>query len=100
MWRSFSCDQKKANDSTAYHFHHNSLHEYDFVYLKALLEDDLVVIAKKEEVAKRNGYGPLLPCTFTIEHRAVRQFCGEYLLLVFASTHLICFLDRSLAPQR
>lgn len=72
------CDKKYTAGPCEAHLIHN-LGEYDVVYLDALINKKSDVIKEKEEEAMAQGYRPLKPCTFSIEARAAREFCGELL---------------------
>ncbi|KAG8934916.1 hypothetical protein FRC01_012965, partial [Tulasnella sp. 417] len=67
FWKPFSENQN--------HFLLRSLHEHDFEYLCALIENNGAVIEEKEKAARKLGYGPLVPCTHTAEVRQVSEKC-------------------------
>ena len=55
-----------------------NLQEYDIDYLSALINNDLPGISKHETAAMQEGYGPLVPCTFTASPSAQTQICCSY----------------------
>ncbi|KIK33429.1 hypothetical protein CY34DRAFT_46530, partial [Suillus luteus UH-Slu-Lm8-n1] len=46
------------------HLFIRNLQESDTRYLQALLDDDRRIITECEQLAKSQGYGPLMPCSF------------------------------------
>ncbi|KAG2086384.1 uncharacterized protein F5147DRAFT_588546 [Suillus discolor] len=57
------------------HLFIQNLQESDTCYLQALLNDDHHMITKCEQLAKSQGYGPLMPCSFVTGPSSQKQVC-------------------------
>ncbi|KAG1887408.1 uncharacterized protein F5891DRAFT_967475 [Suillus fuscotomentosus] len=57
------------------HLFIRNLQECDTRYLQALLDDDHIIISECEQLAKSQGYGPLLPCSYVTSPSSQRQVC-------------------------
>lgn len=74
-----SCSRWNPKDpSTASHYILRNLHGFDLEYLQALFASKTEDIKKREEEAKKYGYGLLAPCQYVGEHRQTREFCSKY----------------------
>lgn len=70
------CSRWNPKDpSTASHYILRNLHGFDLEYLQALFASKTEDIKKREEEAKKYGYGLLAPCQYVGEHRQTREFC-------------------------
>ncbi|KAJ7825992.1 hypothetical protein B0H14DRAFT_2368572, partial [Mycena olivaceomarginata] len=67
------CKHHKKNDRA--HLILRTLDEFNIPYLRALLENNSQTINKFEELARRSGYGPLVPCAFSVPPSARKDLC-------------------------
>ncbi|KAG2127173.1 uncharacterized protein EDB93DRAFT_1270945, partial [Suillus bovinus] len=57
------------------HLFIRNLQECNTRYLQALLDDNHIIISECEQLAKSQGYGPLLPCSYVTSPSSQRQVC-------------------------
>ncbi|KAJ7848967.1 hypothetical protein B0H14DRAFT_2582749 [Mycena olivaceomarginata] len=70
------CEHRKKNDRA--HLILRTLDEFNIPYLRALLENNSQTINEFEELARRSGYGPLVPCAFSAPPSAQKDLCPTF----------------------
>ncbi|KAJ6586302.1 hypothetical protein DFH09DRAFT_1075258 [Mycena vulgaris] len=70
------CEHRKKTDRA--HLILRTLDKFDNPYLRALLENDCQAIEEREELARKFGYGPLVPCSFNASPSVQKELCRAY----------------------